>query len=159
MKYKLFTYPVPPPEEPEELNGFLASHRILCVQSHLVDRDRSPCLVFIVEYLDQGNKNNSSRQSRIDYREVLSEEDFQVFAKLRDLRKAVSEKEGVPVYAVFTNAQLAQMVESRVKSEQGLADIEGVGQSKIQKYGRPFIDVCLDAFGHAPVLQSSGAGQ
>jgi superfamily II DNA helicase RecQ len=159
MKYKLFTYPVPPPEEPEELNGFLASHRILCVQSHLVDRDRSPCLVFIVEYLDQGNKNNSSRQSRIDYREVLSEEDFQVFAKLRDLRKAVSEKEGVPVYAVFTNAQLAQMVESRVKSEQGLADIEGVGQSKIQKYGRPFIDVCLDAFGHAAVLPTSGGGQ
>jgi superfamily II DNA helicase RecQ len=60
---------------------------------------------------------------------------------------------------VFTNAQLAKMVESRVQSEQGLAAIEGVGQSKIEKYGRPFIEVCLDAFGQAAVLPSSGGGQ
>jgi hypothetical protein len=44
MKYKTFTYPVPPPEEPEELNGFLSSNRIL---SELVGWVDKPSIMLI----------------------------------------------------------------------------------------------------------------
>ena len=84
MKYKIFTYPVPPPEEPEDLNGFLSSSRVLSVQSHMVTKDRMPYLVFIVEYLDRETPLKTT-QIRVDYREKLSEEDFAVFSRLRDL--------------------------------------------------------------------------
>ena len=147
MKYKLFTYPVPPPENPEELNAFLSSNRILCVQSHVVIRERIPFLVFIVEYLDSG-KGPKSSQARVDYREQLSEENFLIFSQLRDLRKTIAEKEGVPVFAVFTNAQLAQMVEIQIKNVETLLSIPGIGRSKREKYGKAFVDICCDVFEH-----------
>jgi ribonuclease D len=56
----------------------------------------------------------------VDYKEVLKPEEFEVFSRLRDWRKNVAEKEGVPVYAVLTNEQLAQMVQKQVKSKAGL---------------------------------------
>jgi len=145
MKYKFFTYPVPPPEEPTDLNAFLSSTRVLSVQSHMVTKDRMPYLVFIVEFLDQGKMEKTS-QPRVDYREKLSEEEFVLFSQLRDLRKKMADQEGVPVYAVFTNAQLAQMVEMRIKSQQELLSITGVGKSKVEKYGKGFIKLCQDIF-------------
>ena len=117
MKYKTFTYPIPPPEEPEELNGFLSSTRILSVQSYIVTKDQTPYLIFIVEYVNNA-KSGSSSSPKIDYREKLSEEDFTIFSQLRDLRKTLAEKEGVPVYAIFTNAQLAEIVEKKIVTTQ-----------------------------------------
>jgi superfamily II DNA helicase RecQ len=145
MKYKIFTYPVPPPETPEDLNGFLSSRRVVSVQSHIVVKNQIPYLIFIVEYIDS-NKIKNKAAPKIDYREKLSEEDFIIFSQLRDLRKSLAEKEGMPVYAVFTNAQLAQMVEMRIVNKQGLFSIQGVGESKVEKYGAAFIDLCREIF-------------
>ncbi len=46
----------------------------------------------------------------MDYREVLSTEQFATYLKRRTLRQAISKEEGMPVYVVFTNEQLASMV-------------------------------------------------
>ena len=43
-----------------------------------------------------------------DYKQVLKPEEFEVFSRLREWRKGVAEKEGVPVYVVFSNEQLAE---------------------------------------------------
>ena len=66
MKYKIFTYPVPPPEEPEHLNGFLSSTRVVSVQSHIVVKKEIPYLIFIVEYLDSNAVKNQAAP-KIDY--------------------------------------------------------------------------------------------
>jgi superfamily II DNA helicase RecQ len=47
----------------------------------------------------------------------------------------VAEKEGVPVYVVFTNEQLAEMVKKKVSSKAALKEIEGVGEARVEKYG------------------------
>ena len=52
-------------------------------------------------------------KERIDYKEVLSPADFAVFSKLREVRKALAEKEAIPAYSVFTNEQLAQIVREK----------------------------------------------
>lgn len=77
-----------------------------------------------------------------DYKELLSPEDFAVFVKLRDLRKEIAQADAVPVYAIFTNEQLARMVETRVTSAAGLEAIAGVGDARIAKYGERFL-ACL----------------
>ena len=61
--------------------------------------------------------------------------------KLRDLRKDLSESEGVPVYAVFTNEQLAQVVQKRVTSKASLHAISGLGDARIEKYGDRMVAV------------------
>ena len=40
----------------------------------------------------------------MDYKEVLKPEEFEVFRRLRDWRKATADKEGVPVYVVLHHA-------------------------------------------------------
>jgi superfamily II DNA helicase RecQ len=84
---------------------------------------------------------------RTDYREVLKEQDFAVFAQLRSLRKAVAEREGVPAYALFTNEHLAEMVLKRAATATALGTIEGVGKARMEKYGALFLDVLGKAFG------------
>ena len=91
----------------EELNRFLRSHKVLSVSKTNVN-DNGRCYWSIcVEYLPArpGGQGDSSKDSnlassgkpRVDYREVLSKEDFARCAQLRDLRRRLAEAEGVPV--------------------------------------------------------------
>ncbi len=156
MHFKLFTYSVPCGESAEaELNGFLSSHRIVNVSHHVVPRPDGACLLFVVEYLDGGGGGGRkpSAAERIDYREKLSEADFEVFRRLREVRKTLAEAEGVPVYTVLTNAQLAEIAERRIATKAGLAEIEGVGAARVEKYGDRLAAAC------AEIMAADGTGK
>jgi len=130
----------------EELNDFLRSHRIVNVEKRLVDSERGTGWVFLVEYANEGGKNNSSSSSqRIDYREMLNPVEYALYDKLRNLRKEIAEKTGVPVYAVFTNDQLAGMVKKTPKTPKDLLSIAGIGESRVKQYGEVFLDLFLSA--------------
>ena len=45
----------------------------------------------------------------------------------------------MPVYSIFTNAQLAAMAERRILDAASLREIEGLGQARIDKYGARFL--------------------
>jgi hypothetical protein len=140
LRYRVFTYGIPPDEELTDLNNFLASRRILSVRHELVGRDGKPYLLFVVEFLESGmSQKIPERPPKVDYREKLSEQDFEIFSRLRDLRKEIAEREGVPVYSVFTNAQIAEMVVRRVKTLTALQGIPGIGEGKTEKYGGEFL--------------------
>ena len=51
-----------------------------------------------------------------------------------EVRKSLAERDGVPIYAVFTNEQLAEIVRRDVSSVAELSKMRGVGKSKIDKY-------------------------
>jgi superfamily II DNA helicase RecQ len=82
-----------------------------------------------------GTGSKESGSGRVDYKTVLSEYDFSLYAELRNWRKTLAEVEGVPVYAVFTNEQLAEIVRRRVDTLTALGDIEGIGPARIERYG------------------------
>ena len=80
------------------------------------------------------------KRDRTDYREVLNAEDFAVFAKLREIRKAIAQAEGVPVYTIFTNEQLAQIVQARATTKSALEQVVGVGDGRVGKYGERILE-------------------
>ena len=128
----------------DELNHFLRSHRVVSVQKELTQRDTSPCWRLCVEYLDVSPGASSSsgkRVSRVDYKEVLSEADFAVFARLRELRKELAAAEGIPVYGVCANEQLAEVAKRRPASLAELQEIDGLGEARLGKYGEAFLEV------------------
>lgn len=141
MAFKFFTVSIQNGEwAEEELNGFLRSHKVLSVDRRWVDQGPASFWSFCVDYLDGTNKGaSSSRQQKdrgkVDYRELLSPEEFTLFAKLRELRKELAQSEAVPVYTIFTNEQLAQMVQARATTKAALEEIAGVGDARIEKYG------------------------
>ena len=96
-----------------------------------------------MEFLDGSlgvaDKARAATGPKIDYKEVLNEVDFAVFARLRDLRKAISDKEAIPAYSIFTNEQLAAMVTGKVDSLTAMNAIPGVGAARLDKYGAAFL--------------------
>lgn len=125
----------------EELNQFLAAHRVLSVVRQLVADGAASFWAVCVSYLDRAGGAPLGKKGKVDYREVLPEEQFAAFVRLRDLRKQIAESEGVPAYALFTNEQLAAMVQRGVRTPQELAGIDGVGPSRVEKYGPVFLEV------------------
>ena len=142
MQIKFFTIPINDESQAEEdLNRFLRSKKILSLERKFVDDGQNSLWSICVSYHDGGSRPQVPKRGKVDYREVLNEADFAVFAKLRDLRKQLAEKEGVPAYALFTNEQLAETVRSRVKTAADLKKIDGVGEARVQKYGKIFLQL------------------
>jgi len=128
----------------DELNSFLRSHRIVNVDKRLIDGERGTGWVFLVEYGNTDSKNTSNASSqRIDYREVLNPVEYALYDKLRNLRKQIAEKSGIPVYAVFTNDQLAGMVKKPPKTAKDLLSISGIGEARVKQYGEVFLNLFL----------------
>lgn len=143
MPFAIFQIPVLHGEEAQaELNTFLESHRALRVERQFVSQGDTSFWTFCVDYSTTSRSvaargstlgRGGSAKAKIDYREILSPEDFQVFAKLRDVRKQLAAVEGIPVYVVFTNEQLAAIVQTKAKTKAELAKIEGLGDGKLDK--------------------------
>lgn len=155
MPFQLFQYALPTDPDLSELNSFLLAHRIATVQREIVTTTAGPLLLFIVEYLavngSAGKKGTSaaaspSSTSRIDYRDVLSESEFSVFTTLREIRKQLAEADGIPVYAVFSNAQLATMIQEKCTTVAGMLKIEGVGKVRTDKYAEAFLATLATEF-------------
>lgn len=124
-----------------ELNRFVAGHKVVAVDRHLVDAGQgNAAWAVCVQYVDSAEAASTKKSSRIDYREVLPEDEFAIFSELRMLRRMLAEQEGVPLYSVFNNEQLAEMVQKRVRTIAELGAIDGVGKQRIEKYGQRFLD-------------------
>ncbi len=142
MAFRVFTIPISYPDLAEaELNSFLRSHRVLSIERRWVDQGPASFWAFCVDYLDAAIPRANNRFDRggqrpkVDYKEKLSAGDFEVYCKLREFRKQLSQTEAVPVYTVFTNEQLAHMAEKKARSKASLEEITGVGDARLEKYG------------------------
>jgi superfamily II DNA helicase RecQ len=131
----------------QELNAFLARHKVVSMQRQLIDQGVNSFWAICVDDLSaapgETAANANLSRSRVDYKAILPSEEFAVFSRLRDLRKELALAEAVPVYALFTNEQLAQMVQRRCHSKSDLAQIEGISESKIEKYSERLLPLLL----------------
>lgn len=68
------------------------------------------------------------------------DDDEELFARLRALRKELADAQGVPPYVVFSDATLRGMVRRRPSTPEELLQVSGVGQVKLERYGARFLD-------------------
>jgi ATP-dependent DNA helicase RecQ len=66
--------------------------------------------------------------------------DQPLFDKLRALRKKLADQSGVPPYVIFHDATLREMVRRAPATLAEFANIPGVGQAKLARYGQLFTD-------------------
>ena len=71
---------------------------------------------------------------------ALDGEAGEVFERLRAWRATTARESGVPAYVVFHDATLRQIAEERPGSLAALAQISGVGQAKLTRYGQGVLD-------------------
>lgn len=146
MRYKFITVSaLDPSQGEEELNAFLAQHRIVSLEKTLVQADSNPTWSFVIAY-DGPHSVSSGKRAAVDYKEVLDAEDFQRFAQLRELRNRRAKEEGVPAYTIFTNEQLAALVTESVTSPAQMAKISGIGTARIERYSEIFLPLLQEMF-------------
>lgn len=135
---EVFAVPAIAADELEaELNAFLARHRVVSIKRELTMLDGTAIWAVCVEYLTasvEERRPGSLGRSRVDYKQLFPTDEFAVFARLREIRKEIAQEDAVPVYAVFTNEQLAQVVQLRCRTAAELRRIDGVGEARIEKY-------------------------
>jgi len=136
LQYASFLLPLhADSDEQEALNRFLRAHRIVQTHTELTATDGASQWAILVEYLESPLKSTGEPvKGKVDYKEILNAADFLLFSKLREVRKKLAEENGLPVYAVCTNEQLAEIAKRKPKNMTECMQIDGIGQGKAEKY-------------------------
>jgi ATP-dependent DNA helicase RecQ len=93
-----------------------------------------------------GGSEGSSRRMTAD---DLTPEAAAVFERLRAWRTGSAKEQGLPPYVIFHDSTLAQIAASLPSTLAGLATVNGVGETKLARYGQQILDLLADD-GSAP---------
>lgn len=71
----------------------------------------------------------------------LSEADQTLYKKLKALRLIIAKDQNLPPYVIFHDRTLIEMAVYKPKTLEDMGHINGVGQSKLERYGQSFLSV------------------
>ena len=128
------------------MSNFLADKEILRWESHFIESKNEYSWTVLVEYrpmaISQTEPARKTEKGRDEsYKEKLTENDWPLFNVLREWRVERSKEEGIPPYIICTNLQLAKITVTRPSSLHALQGIEGIGKSKLEKYGKEILKI------------------
>ncbi|MGM0410637.1 MAG: DNA helicase RecQ [Bacillota bacterium] len=83
-------------------------------------------------------KGNEKVYRKIESKQESVTSDNELFNILRDLRKEISDEEGVPPYIIFHDSTLKEMSKYFPLDKNSMLSISGVGEVKYSKYGERF---------------------
>ncbi|MBX6367971.1 MAG: DNA helicase RecQ [Rhodospirillales bacterium] len=72
---------------------------------------------------------------------LVSETEVPLWERLRELRLELAREQGVPPYVIFHDATLLDMLRLKPRDLRSMAQIPGVGRSKLERYGAQFLGV------------------
>ena len=67
--------------------------------------------------------------------------DAELFEALRECRAELANEQGVPAFVIFADTSLVEMARKRPQTDETFRYISGVGEMKLQRYGKAFMDV------------------
>lgn len=144
IQIKLFTIPLLTAEaECEELNKFLRSVKVVDLKKEIISFDNEAYWAISVVYIYKGNiePGLASVKQKVDYKNILNEEEFKQFTFLRKIRKQIADEDAVPAYAIFTDSELSEVAKLKEVSLASLKKINGIGVKKMEKYGQKFCEL------------------
>ena len=142
MQYRIFTVPVVGDDTAtDDLNRFLRANKVVKVDKEVAICGDMTFWTFCVQYLlPPLSAPVSERKGKVDYKTVLDEEQFKVFSLLRKCRKAIADEDAIPAYAVFIDAELAEMSKLAELNEKTMMAINGVGKQRVEKFANRLLE-------------------
>ncbi len=102
------------------------------------------------------------KRKRLDYSgksaSPLNEQEKALFETLRQLRRGIADKLGVPPYVVFSDAPLEEMARVRPGSLAAFTSIKGVGRAKLEQFGERFVEAIQTHCSSAGIAVDVGTG-
>jgi len=168
MQIKIFNIPIGSEDKQvEEMNHFLRANKIVDIRKELAMLNGNGCWSFCITYMQDSRPSENEQPRRgnggkVDYKDVLPEDVFARFSDLRKIRKQIAENEAVPAFAVFTDAELAEMAKLSELTSEGMKRIPGIGNRKVEKYLELFLQTNTDTQDETDRVldgKDSGSGQ
>ena len=78
---------------------------------------------------------------------ALPEADLGLFEALRAKRMEIARSQNVPPYVIFHDRTLIELAAARPTSAKEMAQIPGVGETKLERYGPAFLDAIMQHIG------------
>ncbi len=91
--------------------------------------------------MEDHNFEGNEEEEKIQEKGGVSALDSTLFAILKDLRKKIAKTNNLPPYVIFQDPSLEDMCTNYPVTVEELANIQGVGAGKAQKYGKEFVEV------------------
>lgn len=88
-----------------------------------------------------GKSASEPTHVRLSAKEELEGSDATLFEAMRIHRRNLADKAGVPPYVIFSDKVLLEIVHRRPTCLTELAEVPGIGQMKLSKYGKDFLDM------------------
>ena len=127
------------------VQGYLYSDQSRYGALVLTEKNRSALKGQVELKLREDKKLKSQKKARRSFAAELSVADQSLFEALRERRKEIADELNLPPYVVFHDATLMQMAEHRPASESAFLSINGVGKSKLERYGKEFLEIIAAA--------------
>ena len=87
-----------------------------------------------------GKKEKAARRTKVA---LDGEGDQVLYENLREARQKMAKARRVPAYVIFHDKTLIELARIRPKSLEEMLEINGVGESKLKKFGQTLLDVIL----------------
>ncbi len=126
-----------------EINNSLAHYDILNTNSNFIEDETSYWSV-LVSYQEKKVKESSNKAHPI-FEEELSQEEMIIYNKLKDWRSEKARESQLPPYIIFHNAHLISIAKYKPSNLEDLENVNGLGKSKIEKFGAEIIEVLENA--------------
>ena len=72
---------------------------------------------------------------------VVAYADQNLFQALRQKRTDIARAQNVPPYVIFHDKTLIELAAAKPSSRAAMADVPGVGEAKLARYGEAFLEV------------------
>lgn len=100
---------------------------------------QNPYLVTLYKDLDF---SNLTVEAEDDLSATMAKSfDETLYDMLKNLRKRIAKQKELPPYVIFQETSLEEMATTYPKTIESLAQVNGVGMAKAQKWGKPFVDL------------------
>jgi ATP-dependent DNA helicase RecQ len=84
--------------------------------------------------------DRAARGTRTDHTATMDPDALAHWEALRSWRTAAAREHGVPAYVIFHDATLAELARSAPESLGELAEVPGIGASKLERYGEEILE-------------------
>ena len=116
----------------EKSEGLYPTLFLLPKAVQILRNEESIEIVRVVEKIKEKEQNRTLDATDTPY-------DQQLFELLRVLRKEIAQEQGIPPYVVFSDRSLHDMALIRPQTADTMLAVTGVGEVKLQRYGRQFL--------------------
>lgn len=113
--------------------------RLTSASQEVLFKNRSVALIKPTSYKERQEEEKASAKIKAPTQLKKERLRDELFEHLRQIRKEIAQKEGIPPYLIFSDATLEEMAFRKPQTDDDMLAVSGVGEKKLVQFGYRFI--------------------